>query len=318
MTAATMDEREIQRRFRRNDLDREEQQFLRLLSTLGLVAFSLIVYAHEFPPPAKEVPREEPVRIASLRIEPPPPEEKKEEPKPEPLPPRQAAEKPKQAPEKVAQPPPPAARQEPPAAPAKRSVASMGLLSMLSSSEPRESAASQRIAPPLENVNFREVREDLSEDLGSLTGTAGARERASVGEMVAGLPRGSGTKVVLEGRVVTPISGPDAPTISGEGGGRSGRTITEIRQVVATYVAGLKYLYDRELKRRPGLHGKVTVEFVVDPGGSVSGVRLVRSALDHGELERAILSRIQGWKFPGKPGDSTKVTFPFDFVAPAG
>lgn len=318
-----LDERAIRRRFRRFDLDREEQQFLRLLSTLGLAAFVMILWAHEFPPPSREIRQEEPVRVAAVRIQPPPEEKKKPEPtpKPEPLPPRQVQEKPKKAPEKVAKAPPPARRKQPPpqTPPKKRSVASMGLLSMLSTSKARESAASQRIAPPLENVDFREVQEDLSEDLGTLTGTAGARERASVGDMVAGLPQGQSTRVVLEGRVVTPISGPDAPTVSSpEGGGRSGRTIAEIRRVVATYLSGLKYLYDRELKRRPGLHGKMTVEFVVGPNGTVSSVRRVHSALDHPALERQILSRIQGWKFPEKPGDSTKVTFPFDFVAPAG
>jgi TonB family protein len=88
--------------------------------------------------------------------------------------------------------------------------------------------------------------------------------------------------------------------------------------VVAQYIAGLKYLYDRELKQRPSLHGKVTVEFVVTPPGGVSEVRLVSSGLGYPVLENEILSRIRGWRFPAKPGDSTRVTFPFDFVAPAG
>jgi hypothetical protein len=47
-------------------------------------------------------------------------------------------------------------------------------------------------------------------------------------------------------------------------------------------------------------------------------VRLVSSGLSHPALESAILGRIHGWKFPNKPGDSTRVTFPFDFIAPAG
>ena len=80
----------------------------------------------------------------------------------------------------------------------------------------------------------------------------------------------------------------------------------------------MKYLYDRELKQRPSLHGKVTVEFVVTAPGEVSEVRLVSSALGHPALESAILGRIRGWRFPTKPGDATRVTFPFDFVAPAG
>jgi TonB family protein len=317
---ATFDERALRRQFRRLDLPREDQNFLRILASLGLATWCLILWTQSFPLPAPPERAEETVRVASIRLKPPPPpEEKKEEPKPEPLPPRVAEEKPGPAPAKKAPPPRAVAAQPKPAAPQKRSVASMGLLSMLSSSKPRSDAASQRIGPSMKNVDFRQAKDmDLAEDVGSLTGTVGARAKASVGEMVAGLPRGSGTQVVLEGRVVTPISGPGAPTISGDAGGTSGRTIGEIRRIVATYIPGLKYLYDRELKKRPSLHGKLTVEFVISPVGRVETVRVVTSALDHPTLEGEILSRIRGWKFPEKPGDATKVTFPFDFVAPTG
>lgn len=321
MSTTTFDERAIRRQFRRLDLPKEEQSFLSLLSTLGLATWFLVLWAQSFPLPAPPERPEEEVRVASVRLKPPPPpEEKKEEPKPEPLPPRVAEEKPGPAPAKEAPAPKPVVAARPkPEAPKKRSVASMGLLSMLSSSKPRSDAASQRIGPSMKNVDFRQAKDmDLAEDVGSLTGTVGARAKASVGEMVAGLPRGTGTQIVLEGRVVTPISGPGAPTVSGDAGGTSGRTISEIRRIVATYIPGLKYLYDRELKRRPSLHGKLTVEFVVSPAGRVDSVRLVTSALDHPSLENEILSRIRGWKFPEKPGDSTKVTFPFDFVAPTG
>ena len=316
-TATTFDDRALRRQFRRLDIPKEDQSFLSLLATLGLATWCLVLWAHTFPLPAKEVRPDETIRVASVRLKPPPPpaEEKKEE--PEPLPPRVAEEKPGPKPAPKAAPKPVVTAKAPKPEPKKRSVASMGLLSMLSSSKPRAEATSQRIGPALHNVDFREAR-DLSEDVGTLTGSVGARAKASVGEMVAGLPRGTGTQVVLEGRVVTPISGPGAPSVSGEAGGTSGRTLAEIRRVVASYIAGLKYLYDRELKRRPSLHGKLTVEFVVAPGGNVADVRVVQSALDHPGLESAILSRIRGWRFPEKTGDSTKVTFPFDFVAPTG
>jgi TonB family protein len=310
----TLDPQALQRRFRKIDLAREEQVFLRLLSALGLAAWCLVLYSLTVPRVPVLAPQEEKIEIAKLILKPPPPEEKKEEPKPVPLPPRKDEEKPKVAPAPkkavvVARQP----RPEPP----RRSVATMGLLSMLSSAEPRAESQSQRVGEALRNVDFRQAR-DLTEDVGSLTGSVGARDKASVGEMVAGLPHGTGTQVVLEGKVVTPISGPGGPSVSSaSGGGTSGRTIGEIRDVVAQYIAGLKYLYDRELKQRPSLHGKVTVEFVITPPGEVGEVRLVSSGLGYPNLENAILGRIRGWRFPGKPGDSTRVTFPFDFVAPA-
>ena len=316
----TRNDKALRRRFRSLDLGVEERIFLRLLSSLGLAAWALIIYAELFAPPSVQAPPEKPIEVAKLLLKPPaPPEEKKEEPKPVPLPPRADTEKPKPAPVKKA--PPKAAvvaKAQPKPEPPRRSVATMGLLSMLSSETPRSESQSQRVGQALRNVDFRQAK-DLTEDVGSLTGSIGARGKVGVGEMVAGLPRGTGTNVVLQGQVVSPISGPGGPTAeSASGGGKSGRSIGEIRDIVAQYIAGLKYLYDRELKQRPSLHGKVTVEFVVTAPGEVSEVPLVSSALGHPGLESAILGRIRGWKFPGKPGDATRVTFPFDFVAPAG
>ncbi|MGH7819248.1 MAG: TonB family protein [Candidatus Binatia bacterium] len=321
---SVISEKQLRRRFRKIDLAPEEQTFLRVLATLGLAAWSFIIYSHAFSPAPPAAHQERPIEVANVLIKPPPPpEEKKEEPKPVPLPPRKENEKASPAPAKKPAPKVVIARAAPPApkpeAP-KRSVATLGLLSMLSSADPRMDSPSQRIGESLRNVDFRQAR-DLTEDIGSLTGSVGARDKATVGEMVAGLGRGTGTRVALQGQVVTPISGPGGGGASAEsatGGGRSGRSIAEIREVVAQYIAGLKYLYDRELKQRPSLHGKVTVEFVVTPPGDVREVRLVSSALGHPGLESAILGRINGWKFPSKPSDSTRVTFPFDFVAPAG
>ncbi|MEA2625216.1 MAG: periplasmic protein TonB [Candidatus Binatota bacterium] len=318
----------LRRRFRRIDLSWEEQVFLRVLAALGLATWGFVLWVKSFPPAVAEPAAEERVEVAQLLIKPPPPpEEKKPEPKPEPLPPqRKPEEKPGPKPAKVAKAPARAKRPGPAAArpagtttaKAKRSVATMGLLSMLSAEKPRDEAPSQRIGEVLRNVDFRQAK-DLSEDVGSLTGSVGAREKATIGEMVAGIPSGSTTtKVKLEGSVVTPISGPGGGAeVSGEGGGVSGRTLAEIRAVVASYVPGLKYLYDRELKARPSLAGKVTVEFVVTGGGAVSGVRLVSSGLGHPSLEGAILGRIRNWKFPSKQADATRVTFPFDFLPPA-
>jgi periplasmic protein TonB len=321
MAAAIHNDRALRRRLRSLDLGIEERIFLRVLSTLGLTAWALIVYAQLFGPPEALAPTEKPIEVAKVLIKPPPPpEEKKEEPKPVPLPPRAETEKPKPAPVKKA--PPKAAvvaKAQPKPEPPRRSVATMGLLSMLSSETPRSESQSQRVGQALRTVDFRQAK-DLTEDVGSLTGSVGARDKVGVGEMVAGLPHGTGTNVVLQGQVISPISGPGggATAESASGGGKSGRSISEIRDVVAQYIAGLKYLYDRELKQRPSLHGKVTVEFVVTGPGDVSEVRLVSSALGHPALENAILGRIRGWRFPSKPGDATRVMFPFDFIAPAG
>lgn len=310
----TTDVAKLRREFRKTELPWEEQVFLRILATLGLTAWCLLLWGHQFQPEELAPPEEEPVKVAKVRIQ-EPPEKEEPEPEPEPLPPRAETQEPKPEPEpeKAAEPKP-----EPKPEPKKRSVKSMGLLSALSSKKGRESDASQRIAEAPKDVDLRDTKEDLSEDVGSFTGTVGAREKASVEEMVAGLPRGSDREVVLDGDVVTPVEQPEGSSIESVDGGVSGRTFAEIRKVVAAHVAGLKYLYDKELKRNPSLGGKMTVEFVVTPPGRVANVRIVHSGLDHPELEHSIVSRIETWKFPSKDTEPTRVTFPFDFVRPAG
>lgn len=322
MSTLTIDDRALRRRFHSLDLGIEERIFLRLLTALSVTAWVAILLSQAFAPLFAPPVTQEPIAVAKVLIKPPPVEEKKEEPKPkpEPLPPRQDTEKPKPAPPARAKAKPAAVARAPKPEPQKRSVATMGLLSMLSSASARTESDSQRIGETLRNVDFRQAK-DLTEDVSSLTGSVGARGKVGAGEMVAGLARGTGTNVALAGKVVSPISGPGGGGASVEnasGGGRSGRSLSEIRDVVAQYIAGLKYLYDRELKTRPSLHGKVTVEFVIEGPGQVSEVRLVSSGLGHPALENAILGRIRGWKFPSKPGDATRVTFPFDFVAPTG
>lgn len=316
MKSAT-DVAKLRREFRKVDLPWEEQVFLRILATLGLATWCLVLWGAQYQPEKLAPPKEEPIQVAKVMIEEPPEEEEKPEPEPEPLPPRAETEEPEPVPEKAAE-PEPKAEPEPEPEPKKRSVASRGLLGVLSSKKERDNGESQRIARPRENVDFREAEEDLSEDIGSFTGSAGAREKATVDEMVAGLPRGSDRRVVLEGDVVTPVEQPEGATVASVDGGVSERTFAEIRKVVAAHIAGLKYLYDKELKRNPSLGGKMTVEFVVTPPGRVANVRVVQSALDHPGLESSILSRIETWTFPSKDTGPTRVTFPFDFVRPAG
>ena len=124
----TRNDKALRRRFRSLDLGVEERIFLRLLSSLGLAAWALIIYAELFAPPSVQAPPEKPIEVAKLLLKPPaPPEEKKEEPKPVPLPPRADTEKPKPAPVKKA--PPKAAvvaKAQPKPEPPRRSVATMG------------------------------------------------------------------------------------------------------------------------------------------------------------------------------------------------
>lgn len=101
--------------------------------------------------------------------------------------------------------------------------------------------------------------------------------------------------------------------------GKLGRTTAEIRKIVASYLGGLRYLYNKELRNDASLRGKVTVKFEISPVGRVTQTTLVASSLGYRPLERAILDNIQKWKFPRIPekNGSVTVTYPFVFLPPS-
>lgn len=92
----------------------------------------------------------------------------------------------------------------------------------------------------------------------------------------------------------------DTPTGFQGGGSRSaGRNPNVIHEVLLGHVNAVQYCYERELKRDPGLKGKITVRITVGPDGGVTNVEIVNSTLNNSRVERCIVSRIRLWKdFP--------------------
>ena len=101
--------------------------------------------------------------------------------------------------------------------------------------------------------------------------------------------------------------------------GKQGRAANEIRKVVASYLGGLRYLYNKQLRKDPSLKGKATVRFEISPSGQITETVLVFSSLGSPPLESAILSNIRKWRFPRIPDERghVKVTYPFVFLPPS-
>ncbi len=89
--------------------------------------------------------------------------------------------------------------------------------------------------------------------------------------------------------------------------------VAEIHRAVGAYLGGLRYLYNRALRRNPDLEGKLTVRITIAPDGRVSGCEVVESTLADPDLVKAILARIRRWTLPSAGGRSVTVTYPFVF-----
>lgn len=98
-------------------------------------------------------------------------------------------------------------------------------------------------------------------------------------------------------------------------GMRGGRSRANIMRTVRNNMASLKYAYNRRLKARPGIKGKVLVRWSIDEFGTVRHCKIVTSTMQDPTFEKEIVRKIKAWAF-GRipiPGDVTEVTYPFVF-----
>jgi hypothetical protein len=85
-----------------------------------------------------------------------------------------------------------------------------------------------------------------------------------------------------------------------------------IRRVIRAHANEIRYCYELELAKNPGLWGKVSVNFVISPTGSVQSAKVKETTLNNQNVENCIIGKVKGWKFPEpKGGGIVIVTYPF-------
>lgn len=102
------------------------------------------------------------------------------------------------------------------------------------------------------------------------------------------------------------------PTAPGPSVGE--RAMSNIRKVFDAQKTALYSLYRRELRQDPTLEGKVLLELVIEPDGSVSACEVVSSELEHPSLEQRIAMRVRLFNFGADKVETRKVRFPIDFL----
>ncbi|MCG2580242.1 MAG: AgmX/PglI C-terminal domain-containing protein [Marinobacter sp.] len=129
--------------------------------------------------------------------------------------------------------------------------------------------------------------------------------------------RGPKRQVNVEGHQVREVTAARelAPEAVGKPDpGPAERGMSNIRKVFDAQKTALYSLYRRELRQDPTLEGKVLLELVIEPDGSVSRCEVVSSELDNPELERRIATRVQLFNFGADNVAARKVKFPIDFL----
>ncbi len=87
-----------------------------------------------------------------------------------------------------------------------------------------------------------------------------------------------------------------------------------IDKVIKANMNQIRYCYQRELTKNPGLKGKIIVKFTIAADGSVSKAGIKTSSMGSAAVESCITGRFKRFKFPEpKGGGVVIVSYPFIF-----
>jgi len=133
-----------------------------------------------------------------------------------------------------------------------------------------------------------------------------------VDDLIGNLMGGDGGGLDLKKKGALKLNAPDF--IKG-GSLTGGRSRASIQRVVMQNMAALRYAYNKRLRDKPGLTGKITVKWAIDEFGKVLFAQVVESTINDPELEIVVKEKIMRWVFEkiDKPGDVTECVYPFVF-----
>ena len=112
-------------------------------------------------------------------------------------------------------------------------------------------------------------------------------------------------------------SGRGGAGTSAQAQGSGYRSNESLLSVVRRYAPGIQFCYDNELRKKPGLRGKLVVAMVVLANGTVSEATIVEDTLNSPAVRACALAQIKGWQFPAIASGVTSFKTPFVFTPPS-
>ena len=131
-----------------------------------------------------------------------------------------------------------------------------------------------------------------------------------IGDGLAGLLGGGGGGIATKAK--GSIKTPSMRDIDMGAGGGS-RSAADIMKVVRQRTPGLRHIYNKCLKKKPGFQGKVTLKFTIAPGGEIISISIASSTTGYGEFDGEVKTAVSRWKFSKVKSGNTTVTIPFTF-----
>lgn len=161
--------------------------------------------------------------------------------------------------------------------------------------------------------------DSASIDRSLLTAKSGQR---SAGVNVAAMSRETGG-VALSGRETTRVEAPEgargvgrekqAKTRKDKGLARE-RSIEEVRRVFDSNKGAIFAIYNRALRKNPGLQGKVVLELTIDPSGRVIDCKVLESEITDDAVVAKIVNRVKLFDFGAQSVRQTRINYPVHFL----
>ena len=94
---------------------------------------------------------------------------------------------------------------------------------------------------------------------------------------------------------------------------KGGLSPEQVRRVVLAHTGALRACYESEAQRNPNLRGGVTVQWQIEPAGTVSSASLAGTTLSNQRVEGCVLRQVKTWHFPTSDSATTVASNPFKF-----
>jgi hypothetical protein len=87
-----------------------------------------------------------------------------------------------------------------------------------------------------------------------------------------------------------------------------------IRRIVREHAGQIRYCYEKELTRTPGIYGKIVMKWVINGDGKVTVSQVAETQMKNANVEQCLATKIRTWVFPKpKGGGIVVVNYPFVF-----
>lgn len=97
------------------------------------------------------------------------------------------------------------------------------------------------------------------------------------------------------------------------GAGNGSRSKSEIQKAIMQRTPGLRHIYNKFLKKKPGFAGKVTLTLSIAPDGEVVKISVASSTTGYKAFDDEIKTAVSRWKFSKVKSGNTTITVPFTF-----